>query len=85
MSDDVKSVDASERLKVSEAVSPSLSEEVFDVREMVGLTVSTLKVSELLASEPSWLVLPAESEKTPDATETTASVVLLAVGVIVAL
>ena len=77
----VKSVDDSERVKVRVAVSPALREEVSEVRAMVGLTVSMLRVSELLESEPSALVLPDESEKTPEATEITPSVVLLLVGV----
>ena len=42
------------------------------------------RVSELLESAPSVLVLPAESEKTPEAMEMTPSVVLLASGVNVA-
>ena len=50
---------------------------------MVGLTVSMVRVSELLASEPSALELPAESEKTPEATEMR-HLVLLLVGVKVA-
>ena len=83
-SDSVKSVDASERVKVSVAVSPVLREEESEVRAMVGLTVSTERVRELLASEPSWLVLPAASEKASDAMEMTPSVVLLFVGVKVA-
>ena len=45
------------------------------------VVVSIVKVTELLASEPSLLVLPAPSEKTPDATETTLLVSLLASGV----
>ena len=80
----VKLVVASEMLKERVAVSPALSEEVSEVRAMVGLTVSMESVSELLASEPSALELPAESEKTPEATEITPSVVLLLVGVKVA-
>ena len=51
---------------------------------MVGLTVSTLKVRELLASEPSLLVLAAASENFELATEITPSVVLFVVGVKVA-
>ena len=46
--------------------------------------VSTVKVTELLASAPSLLVLPAESENLDEATEITPSVVLSAVGVKVA-
>ena len=49
--------------------------------EMVGDAVSTERLTELLASEPSALVAPLELEKTPDPTETTPSVVLSAVGV----
>ena len=76
-----KSVDASEREKERLAVSPALREEESEVRAMVGLTVSTESVSELLESEPSVLELPDESEKAADATEMSASVVLSAVGV----
>ena len=49
-----------------------------------GLVVSTVKVTELLASDPSRLLLPAESENFELATEITPSVVLLSVGVKVA-
>ena len=45
------------------------------------VVVSTVKVTELLASEPSRLLLPAESENFELATEITPSVVLLSVGV----
>ena len=79
-----KLVDASESEKESVAVSPALREETSELTAMVGLTVSTERVSELLASEPSVLELPDESEKAPDATEMSASVVLSAVGVKVA-
>ena len=48
---------------------------------MVGRTVSTEKVTELLASAPSLFVLPAESENFELATEITPSVVLSDVGV----
>ena len=48
------------------------------------VVVSMLKVTELLASEPSLLVLPEESENFELATEITPSVVLLSVGVKVA-
>ena len=50
----------------------------------VGVVVSTVKVTELLASPPSLLVLPAESENLDEATEITPSVVLSVVGVKVA-
>ena len=46
--------------------------------------VSTVRVTELLASAPSLLVLSAASEKVAEATEITPLVVLLAVGVKVA-
>ena len=49
-----------------------------------GAVVSTVKVTELLASEPSRLLLPAASENFELATEITPSVVLLSVGVKVA-
>ncbi len=80
-SDSMKSVDASEREKVRVAVSPAFREEVSEARAMVGLTVSIVRVSELLASEPSRLRWPNEFEKVPDATEMTASAVLPASGV----
>ena len=48
------------------------------------VVVSTVKVTELLASEPSRLLLPAESENFELATEITPSVVLSSVGVNVA-
>ncbi len=54
------------------------------VELMVGLTLSTERVTELLLSLPSALVLPAESENFELATEMTPSVVLSAVGVNVA-
>ena len=80
----MKLVEASESVNVRVAVSPALREEVSEVSAMVGLTVSTVRVSELLESSPSVLVLPEESEKAPEATEMPASVVLSAVGVKVA-
>ena len=60
------------------------AEETSDLMAMVGRTVSTVKMTVLLASEPSELVLPAESENFELATEITPLVVLLAVGVKVA-
>ena len=83
-SEAVKSEEASESEKERVAVSPALREEVSEVRAMVGLTVSIVRVSELLESEPSVLELPDESENAPEATEITPSVVLSAVGVKVA-
>ena len=87
-SDSTKSVEASKRVKVSVAVSPALKElsASSSVMAMVGgvvsaAVVSTVKVTELLASEPSLLVLPAASENFELATEITPFVVLSAVGV----
>ena len=51
---------------------------------MVGMTVSTERLTELLSSVPSLLVLPAASEKAEEATEITALLLLLALGVKVA-
>ena len=79
-----KSEDDSERVNVREAVSPALKEETSELTAMVGLTLSMEKVTELLASVPSLLVLPAESENFELATEITPLVVLLSVGVKVA-
>ena len=84
ISDSAKSVDASEREKERLAVSPAWSEAVSELRLMVGLRVSTVRVSELLRSVPSVLVLPAASVNLADATAISASVVLLLVGVKVA-
>ena len=85
-SDSTKSVEASERVKVRVDVSPALRElsASSSVIEMLGRMVSTLKVTELLASVPSLLVLPAESENFELATEITPAEVLLSVGVKVA-
>ena len=66
------------------AVSPAFREETSELMAMVGLTVSTERVTELLLSEPSLLVLPAESENLELATEITPLLVLSAVGVKVA-
>ena len=54
------------------------------VVEIVGLTVLMERVSVLLVLSPSLLVFPAELEKVPEATEMTASEVLLASAVKVA-
>ena len=87
----MKSVAASERVKVRVAVSPAPRESSASssVMAMVGgvlsaAVVSTVKVTELLASAPSLLVLPEESENLDEATEITPSVVLSVVGVKVA-
>ena len=79
-----KSEDDSERVKVRVAVSPALRDKTSDVTATVGLTVSTERVTELLLSLPSALLLPAESENVELATEMTPSVVLSSVGVKVA-
>ena len=87
-SDSTKLVEASERVKVRVDVSPAPRElsASSSVMAMVGgvvsaAVVSTVKVTELLASEPSLLVLPAASENLELATEITPLVVLSAVGV----
>ena len=79
-------MDASESVKVMVDVSPTPRESSASssVTAIVGRTVSTVKVMELLASEPSLLVLPEEPENLDEATEITPSVVLSAVGVKVA-
>ena len=79
-----KSVDASERVKVTVVVSPAFNEEAADVIAMVGLTVSTDSVKVLLLSDPSAFSLPAESENLDEATLITPLVVLSDVGVNVA-
>ena len=78
--------EASERVKVSADVSPTPRElsSSSSVMAMVGLMVSTLKVTELLASEPSLLALLAASVKAALPTEITPLAVLLLVGVKVA-
>ena len=83
-SDSTKSVAASERVKVRVAVSPALRDETSELIAMVGLTLSTERVTELLLSLPSSLLLPEALEKTPEATEMTPSLVLSSVGVNVA-
>ena len=80
----VKSVEGSEREKERLATSPVVREVMSVEREMEGGRVSIVRVRELSGSEPSALVLPAESENLDEATETTPLVVLLAVGVKVA-
>ena len=83
-SDSAKSVEDSERVKLREAVSPAFNEETSELTAMVGLTLSTERVTELLLSLPSLLLLPAESENFELATEITPLVVLSSVGVNVA-
>ena len=84
ISPSIKSVAASERVKVTVVVSPAFNDEALDVIAIVGLTVSTDKVKVLLLSDPSAFSLPAESENFDEATLITPSVVLSAVGVNVA-
>ena len=84
ISPSIKSVAASERVKVTVVVSPAFNDEALDVIAIVGLTVSTDKVKVLLLSDPSAFSFPAESENFDEATLITPSVVLSAVGVNVA-
>ena len=84
ISSSTKSVEASERVKVTVVVSPAFNEDDADVIEIVGLTVSTDRVKELLPSDPSSFAFPAESENLLEATLITPSVVLSAVGVNIA-
>ena len=74
-------MDASERVKVSVGVSPALRDVMSELMAIVGLRVSMESVSELLLWLLSALVLPAESEKTPEATEITPSLLLSMLGV----
>ena len=77
----VKVVEASLSVKVKVAESPDMRLVLLVLKEIVGTTVSTAKMTELLASEPSALAFPMALVKTPVATLTTPLVVLLAVGV----
>ena len=83
-SDSMKSLDDSESVNVSAAVSPAFKEVTSELMAIVGLTVSTVRVTVLLLSEPSLLTIPAALENFVDATEITPFVVLSAVGVKVA-
>ena len=80
-SEAVKVVDASLRVNVKVVVSPAIKLVLLPLTEIVGTTVSTAIETELFASEPSALALPAMSTNTPLATLTTPLVVLLAIGV----
>ena len=84
ISSSTKSVEASERVKVTVVVSPAFNDEAEDVIAIVGLTVSIDKVKLLLLSDPSSFLLPAESENLFEATLIMPSVVLSTVGVNVA-
>ena len=86
---EVKLEEASLSAKVMVAEPPEVSPDALVETAMVGAVVSattvlTDMVTELFASEPSELALPAASVKTPLATLTTPLVVLLAAGVKVA-
>ena len=83
-SEATKSLADSERVNVRVAVSPAFKEATSEEMAMVGLEVSTESVTVLLASEPSLLALPAESENLDESTEITPLAVLSAVGVKVA-
>ena len=69
------------KVKVSVAVSPALRLAASGVMATVGRTVSTARVTELLASSPSALALPAASANVPLATLTTPLAELPGVGV----
>ena len=83
-SDSMKSEQDSESVKVRVAASPALREETSELTAMVGLMVSTERVTVLLLSDPLVLALLAASVKVLLATEITPSVVLLVEGVNVA-
>ena len=59
ISEAMKSLDDSESVNVRVVVSPAFSDVTSELMAMVGLTVSTERVTVLLLSEPSVLVLPA--------------------------
>ena len=82
----MKLEEASERVKVTVVVSPAFKESSasFSVMAMVGRMVSTERVTELLASEPSLLVLLAALLNVLLPTEMTPLAVLLVDGVKVA-
>ena len=77
----VNVVEASLKVKVRVVVSPAIRLVLLADKAIVGVTVSTAKVMVLLVSEPSALVFPAASVKTPLAMLTVPLVLLLAVGV----
>ena len=77
----VKVVEASLSVKVKVAESPVIRFVLLELKEIVGTTESTEKVTELFASEPSALAFPMALVKTPVATLTTPFAVLLAAGV----
>ena len=81
MSDATKLVDASLSVKVKVAVSPPCRLDLLLATAMVGSRVSTVRISKLLASEPSALAFPAASMKASLATLITPLAVLLTDGV----
>ena len=81
MSPATKLVEDSLRVNEIAVVSPAIRAVLFALKAMEGTTVSTARVILLFASEPSALVFPAASVKTPLATLTKALFVLLGVGV----
>ena len=84
IADSMKLVDDSERVKEIAAVSPAFSEETSEEMAMVGRAVSTVRMTLLLASDSSWLLLLAASENLSLATWMTPFVVLSVAGVKVA-
>ena len=84
-SEAVKVVETSLSVKVKVAESPEMRLVLLVLKEIVGTIVSTEKMTELLASEPSALAFPIALVKTPVATLTTPFAVLLAAGVKVAM
>ena len=81
MSDATKLVEASLSVKVKVAVSPPCRLDLLLETAMVGTRVSTARVMVLFVSEPSALVFPAASVKTPLAMLTVTLMLLFAVGV----
>ena len=79
-----KSLEDSVRVKVMAAVSPALRVETSEESAILGRTVSTVRVTVLLDSAPSWLLLLDESENLLLSTWMTPLVVLSASGVKVA-
>ena len=73
------------QIKVKVAESPDMRLVLLVLKEIVGTTVSTAKMTELLASEPSALAFPMALVKTPVATLTKPFAVLFAAGVKVAM
>ena len=79
MSSTVKSVEASDRVKLMTAVSPTINDVTSLVITRVGACLSTVFIV-ILTEELSVLGLPAVSVKAPASTESTPSAELLRVG-----